>query len=298
MAGASLLALLDDIATLLDDIAVMSKVAAKKTAAVVGDDLAVNANQVSGVRAERELPVVWAVAKGSLLNKVIIVPVILLLSALAPWSITPMLVVGGLYLCFEGAEKVWHFLSHRGHDNHRQRDILADVSITDLVAYERDKIRGAIRTDFILSLEIIVIALGAFPEAALSKQAIALSVIGIGMTVVVYGVVAVIVKLDDVGLAWTARQGGWLRAGQALLWLAPRLLRVLTIVGTVAMFLVGGSIVVHAVAHYLPMLPLLTWHGLLGLIRDLVVGLILGSVLVGIVTLLAQLRPDRVKEEY
>lgn len=256
MAAASLLALLDDIATVLDDVAVMTKVAAKKTAGVLGDDLALNAQQVAGVRAERELPVVWAVAQGSLRNKFILVPAALAISAVAPWLVTPLLMLGGAYLCYEGFEKLAHrFLHTRGDEaaaHGETLQALADPAV-DLVAFERDKIRGAIRTDFILSAEIIVIALGTVQGASLLTQAVVVSGIALVMTAGVYGFVAGIVKLDDLGLHLLENCGpgrwGRLRrfVGQGLLATAPYLMKTLSVVGTAAMFLVGGGILLHGV---------------------------------------------------
>ena len=254
MAGASLLALLDDIATVLDDVAVMTKVAAKKTAGVLGDDLALNAQQVAGVRAERELPVVWAVAMGSFRNKLILVPAALALSAFLPWLITPLLMLGGAYLCYEGFEKLAHKLLHSQAEEDSQhaaiRHALEDPDL-DLVAFERDKIKGAIRTDFILSAEIIVIALGTVQHAAFMTQVAVVAGIALVMTVGVYGLVAGIVKLDDAGLYLvnSARAGGLGRAravlGRALLGAAPHLMKALSVLGTAAMFLVGGGILLH-----------------------------------------------------
>ncbi|MEW5768890.1 MAG: DUF808 domain-containing protein [Pseudomonadota bacterium] len=254
MAGASLLALLDDIATVLDDVAVMTKVAAKKTAGVLGDDLALNAQQVAGVRAERELPVVWAVALGSLRNKLILVPAALALSAFLPWLITPLLMLGGAYLCYEGFEKLAHrFLHSRAEDDAGHEAILhalEDPNV-DLVAFERDKIQGAIRTDFILSAEIIVIALGTVQDAAFATQVAVVAGIALVMTVGVYGLVAGIVKLDDAGLHLVNRAGagGLGRAqavlGKGLLEAAPYLMKALSVLGTAAMFLVGGGILLH-----------------------------------------------------
>ena len=249
MAGASLLALLDDIATILDAVALMTKVAAKKTAGVLGDDLALNAQQVAGVRAERELPVVWAVGVGSLKNKLILVPAALAISALLPAAITPLLMLGGLYLCFEGVEKLAHkWLHAAGEDEARhveQLALLADPAI-DLVAMEKDKIKGAIRTDFVLSAEIIVIALGTVADKPFATQVAVLSGIGLLMTIGVYGLVAAIVKMDDAG-AWLLERGGRLQAavGRALLLAAPKLMKALTVIGTAAMFLVGGGILMH-----------------------------------------------------
>ena len=248
MAGASLLALLDDIASVLDDVALMTKVAAKKTAGVLGDDLALNAQQVSGVRAERELPVVWAVAVGSLKNKAILVPAALAISALAPWAITPLLMLGGAYLCFEGFEKIAHNVLHQDEqDQHlgELADAVSDPDV-DLVALEKDKIQGAIRTDFILSAEIIVIALGTVAGAPFAQQLVVLAGIAVVMTVGVYGIVAAIVKLDDAGLYLSRRGGAAVRAiGGVLLTAAPRLMALLSVVGTIAMFSVGGGILVH-----------------------------------------------------
>ena len=254
MAGASLLALLDDIATVLDDVAVMTKVAAKKTAGVLGDDLALNAQQVAGIRAERELPVVWAVAMGSFRNKFILVPAALALSAFLPWLITPLLMLGGAYLCYEGFEKLADkFLHSKAEDAAQQEAIhqaLEDPAV-DLVGFERDKIKGAIRTDFILSAEIIVIALGTVQDAAFLTQATVVSGIALVMTVGVYGLVAGIVKLDDAGLYLVNSAGdkGGMRAalGRGLLGAAPYLMKTLSVVGTAAMFLVGGGILLHGV---------------------------------------------------
>ena len=252
MAGASLLALLDDIASILDDVAVMTKVAAKKTAGVLGDDLALNAEQVSGVRAERELPVVWAVAVGSLKNKLILVPAALAISAVMPWAVTPLLMVGGLYLCFEGAEKLAHKWLHSAAEDaaHHAEEVaaVADESV-DLAAFEADKIKGAIRTDFVLSAEIIVIALGTVADKPFATQLAVLSGIGLIMTVGVYGIVAGIVKMDDVGAYLLDKPGAAARAvGRSLLLAAPKLMKALTVIGTAAMFLVGGGILVHGIA--------------------------------------------------
>lgn len=257
MAGASLLAVFDDIAAILDDISLMTKVAAKKTAGVLGDDLALNAQQVAGVTADRELPVVWAVAKGSFWNKVILVPAALAISVIAPWLITPLLMIGGAYLCFEGFEKIYHHIfHHEAEEQHHAAELQAITNPDiDMVEFERDKIKGAIRTDFILSAEIIVIALGTVQEASFSSQVMVVSLIALIMTIGVYGLVAGIVKLDDAGLyllkataqnAWA----GFKRAlGRGLLAFAPLLMKTLSIVGTLAMFMVGGSILVHGLPH-------------------------------------------------
>ncbi|WP_192553112.1 DUF808 domain-containing protein [Pseudomonas sp. IzPS59] len=251
MAGSSLLVLIDDIATVLDDVALMSKMAAKKTAGVLGDDLALNAQQVSGVRAEREIPVVWAVAKGSFVNKLILVPSALAISAFVPWLVTPLLMVGGAYLCFEGFEKLAHPLLHGKDEDQTEHAQLTEAvadPATDLVAYEKDKIKGAIRTDFILSAEIIAITLGTVAEASLTQQVIVMSGIAVVMTVGVYGLVAGIVKLDDLGLWLTQKPGAAAkRIGNAILRAAPYMMKGLSVIGTAAMFLVGGGILTHGV---------------------------------------------------
>ena len=246
----SLLALLDDITTMLDDVALMTKVAAKKTAGVLGDDLALNAQQVSGVNADRELPVVWAVAKGSFLNKLILVPAALAISAFAPWAVTPLLMIGGAFLCFEGVEKIAHRWLHVADEDatHRQqlKKAVVDPAV-DLVALEREKIKGAVRTDFVLSAEIIAITLGATAGAAIGTQFAVLATVAIAMTVFVYGLVAGIVKLDDLGLALSCRTGAARSIGLGILAAAPWLMKALSVAGTAAMFLVGGGIVVHGV---------------------------------------------------
>ena len=251
MAGASLLALIDDIATILDDVALMTKVAAKKTAGVLGDDLALNAQQVSGVRAERELPVVWAVAVGSLKNKLILVPAALAISRFLPAAVTPLLMLGGLYLCLEGVEKLAHKWLHAAADDasHDAADALGPADETiDLPTLEAEKIKGAIRTDFVLSAEIVVIALGTVADASFTTQVAVLSGIGLIMTVGVYGIVAGIVKMDDLGLHLLSRSGSVARTiGRALLLAAPRLMKALTVIGTAAMFLVGGGILAHGI---------------------------------------------------
>lgn len=302
MAGASLLALIDDIATILDDVALMTKVAAKKTAGVLGDDLALNAQQVSGVRAERELPVVWAVGLGSLRNKVILVPAALAISAFLPWAITPLLMLGGLFLCFEGTEKLAHKFLHSAAEDEAQHAeqlaALADAQV-DLVALEKEKIQGAIRTDFVLSAEIIVIALGTVADQALGTQLAVLSGIALIMTLGVYGLVAAIVKMDDVGLYLHGKDNGLARTlGKALLLAAPKLMKLLTIVGTAAMFMVGGGILTHGIpgAHDL-IHHLADAAGLLELavptLLDMLTGLLAGALVLALVTLGQRLRPGQ-----
>lgn len=255
MAGSSLLLLIDDIAALLDDVAVMSKIAAKKTAGVLGDDLALNAQQVTGIAADRELPVIWAVAKGSFLNKLILVPAALLISFFIPILIQPLLIIGGLFLCYEGIEKIIHSLFHKEENTQRQQirnSAAADPTI-DIVSFEKEKIKGAIRTDFILSAEIIAISLGVVAQADIITQAAVLSTIAIGITIFVYGLVAGIVRLDDWGLHLHQLQGSHTLAiiqrkmGWGLLRTVPYLMKALSIFGTAAMFLVGGGIISHGV---------------------------------------------------
>jgi predicted DNA repair protein MutK len=252
MAASNLLALIDDIASILDDVSVMAKVAAKKTTGVLGDDLALNAQQVTGVNADRELPVVWAVAKGSMINKAILVPAALAISAFAPWLVTPLLMIGGAFLCYEGFEKLAHrFWPHGGDAGHEAlAHALADPKV-DMVAMEKDKIKGAVRTDFILSAEIIAITLGVVANAPLATQVLVLSGIAVAMTIGVYGLVAGIVKLDDGGLYLSQRPGpgaGFHRSlGRLILAGAPKLMKLLSIVGTAAMFMVGGGILVHGI---------------------------------------------------
>ncbi|MDO4223672.1 MAG: DUF808 domain-containing protein [Acinetobacter sp.] len=253
--ASGLLILLDDIAAVLDDVAVMSKLAAKKTAGVLGDDLALNAQQVAGVKADRELPVVWSVAKGSFVNKLILVPLALFISVIAPWLINPLLLIGGLFLCYEGVEKLvhaWHERKHKPddaeHDDEAQLSQFAGLSESELMQMEKDKIKGAIRTDFILSAEIVVITLGTVATATLLNKILVLSAIAVVMTVGVYGLVALIVKLDDFGLYLSAKKASAQQAiGRALLAFAPWLMKALSVVGTLAMFLVGGGIVNHVI---------------------------------------------------
>jgi hypothetical protein len=252
MAAGSLLALIDDIASVLDDVALMSKLAAKKTAGVLGDDLALNAQQVTGVSADRELPVVWSVAVGSLRNKAILVPAALAISAFIPWAITPLLMVGGAYLCYEGFEKVAHKLLHSEAEDAEHEADLAEALVKgeqDLLALEADKIKGAVRTDFILSAEIIVIALGTVSGAPFMQQVAVLAAVAVLMTVGVYGIVAGIVKLDDAGLYLSRRAGSLAQSiGRGLLAGAPWLMKSLSVIGTIAMFMVGGGILGHALA--------------------------------------------------
>jgi len=300
MAAGSLLVLLDDIASVLDDVAVLSKLAAKKTAGVLGDDLALNAQQLTGFSADRELPVVWAVARGSFVNKAILVPAALAISAFAPWAVTPLLMIGGAFLCYEGFEKLAHrFLHARPEDKpplEERARVLTDPAV-DVVALERDKIKGAVRTDFILSAEIVAITLGTVAQSPFTTQLTVLSGIAVAMTVGVYGFVAGIVKLDDLGLWLSRRASGAAQAlGGGILRAAPWLMKALSVAGTAAMFLVGGGILVHgvpalhhAVAGAVQDLGA-TAQALLPLLADAGVGVLAGGLVLAAVTLVQRLR--------
>ncbi|QIJ03421.1 DUF808 domain-containing protein [Shewanella chilikensis] len=311
MAGASLLTLLDDIATILDDVAVMSKVAAKKTAGVLGDDLALNAQQVTGISADRELPVVWAVAKGSFRNKLILVPAALLISAFIPWAVTPLLMFGGLFLCFEGFEKLWHKASHSKASAEADDEAVIEAAmkeVEDIRAWEAQKVKGAIRTDFVLSAEIIAITLGIVAEKAFMTQLATLSIIAVVMTIGVYGLVAGIVKLDDAGLYLSRRRGEGFsahnlrRIGLMLVSAAPKLMKLLTIVGTAAMFMVGGGILTHGL-HWVSeqITHVANWVGSLAVVGPVLAaltptllnalfGILAGAIAVALMSLLARLR--------
>lgn len=306
--ASSLLALIDDIASILDDVALLSKVAAKKTAGVLGDDLALNAQQVSGVKADRELPVVWAVAKGSFINKAILVPAALAISAFAPWAVTPLLMVGGAFLCFEGFEKVAHKFMHtaagQAAPHEKLAAALADPAV-DLAAVEKGRVKGAIRTDFILSAEIIAITLGTVQASPFITQLTVLSTIAMVMTVGVYGLVAGIVKLDDGGLFLSQRTGNGAgvdlqrSVGRGILWVAPWLMKALSVAGTIAMFLVGGSILTHGIT------PLQNWIEALAIkaggfmasvipvLMDALVGVIAGALVLLAVTLVKRVWPAK-----
>ena len=303
--ASSLFLLVDDIATILDDVALLSKVAAKKTAGVLGDDLALNAQQVSGVKAERELPVVWAVAKGSFINKAILVPSALVISSFAPWAVTPLLMAGGAYLCFEGFEKLAHkYLHSKSEQADQHQALIAAVfsPAVDLVAVEKEKIKGAIRTDFILSAEIIVITLGTVQASPFITQVTVLSGIAIIMTIGVYGLVAGIVKLDDAGLFLSQRPGNnpmrrFERSfGRGILWLAPWLMKSLSVAGTIAMFLVGGGILTHGITPLHHAIEQFTAKlgGVMAtiapLLMDAVVGLVTGALVLLVVTLFKRFR--------
>ena len=289
--ASSLLTLIDDVATLLDDVAILTKVAAKKTAGVLGDDLALNAQQVAGVDADRELPVVWAVAKGSAVNKAILVPAALVISALAPWAIMPLLMLGGAFLCFEGFEKLAHkFLHSKAEDAEHHRELVAAVADpqVDMVAFEREKVKGAIRTDFILSGEIIVITLGTVAAADFGRQVAVLVGIAVLMTVGVYGLVAGIVKLDDAGLHLAGKANAAARAlGRGIVRGSPWLMKFLSVAGTAAMFMVGGSILVHGVPpvhHAVEAAAAASGAGALAqVLLEALVGIVAGGLIVAVV---------------
>ena len=300
--ASNLLALIDDIASILDDVALLTKVAAKKTSGVLGDDLALNAQQVTGVHADRELPVVWAVAKGSFINKAILVPAAIAISYFAPWLVTPLLMVGGAFLCFEGFEKLAHKFLHSKTEVAAHHDKLLNAlvdSSKDMVALEKDKIKGAIRTDFILSAEIIAITLGTVQSQSLTTQMAVLTSIAIVMTVGVYGLVAGIVKLDDAGLHLTVQhQAGSFKHsfGRGILWFAPYMMKALSIVGTAAMFLVGGGILTHGfpvIHHWVEGFTsgrnsLVT--SLISLSTDAVTGIVAGAAVLAVVTVFNRIR--------
>ena len=293
MAGSSLLILIDDIATVLDDVALMTKTATKKTAGVLGDDLALNAQQVTGVKPARELPVVWAVAKGSMFNKTLLVPAALAISFFIPWLVTPLLMLGGAFLCFEGAEKLIHKFLHRAEDEQHKaelREALKDPK-KDLRAVEKDKIKGAIRTDFILSAEIIAITLGTVADQSIGMQAVVLTVVAIMITVFVYGLVAGIVKLDDAGLYLSQQANAFAqKLGNSIVWAAPYLMKGLSILGTIAMFLVGGGILTHgvppvydAIHHFAEGFGGVS-AAVLPTVIDGLIGLLAGAILVAVIT--------------
>ncbi len=306
MPGASLFAVIDDIASVLDDVAVLTKVATKKTAGVLGDDLALNAQQVAGVTADRELPVVWAVAKGSLVNKAILVPAALAISALAPWAITPLLMAGGTFLCFEGCEKLLHKSQHGDDDAEGAHQRRSQTEKVDLVELEASKIKGAIRTDFVLSAEIVTIALGTVATSSFQVRVAVLCGLSVLMTIGVYGLVAAIVKLDDLGLHLQRGSAGArsLRSsiGSGILLAAPVLMRGLSIAGTIAMFLVGGGILAHALpgvvawvegqAHALHGVPALgaVVAFMLPLLFEMLVGVLAGMLALGAWSLIQRLR--------
>jgi len=293
MAGSSLLLLIDDIAAVLDDVSVMTKVAAKKTAGVLGDDLALNAQQVSGVKPARELPVVWAVAKGSFLNKAILVPAAVAISFFVPWLVTPLLMLGGGFLCYEGFEKLAHKFLHADEAKAHKDELkkaLVDPKV-DMKALEKEKIRGAIRTDFILSAEIIAITLGTVSAESIGMQFLVLAVVALFITIGVYGLVAGIVKLDDGGLYLSQRDGQLQQSlGRGILWLAPHMMKTLSILGTIAMFLVGGGILTHGIPPIYQAIEgfAVAFGGVMEVVLPILanglVGLIAGAILVATIT--------------
>lgn len=311
MAGASLLTLLDDIAAVLDDVALMTKVAAKKTSGVLGDDLALNAQQVTGVRADRELPVVWAVAKGSFINKFILVPLALAISAFIPWAVTPLLMLGGAFLCYEGFEKIAHkFLHPKASSDENKQQNTPTMSPEEIAAYEKRKIKGAIRTDFILSAEIIAITLGTVANAGFLTQVLVMSGIAIIMTIGVYGLVAGIVRLDDIGFYLSRKKTSLIKAiGNGLVSMTPYLMRTLSIVGTAAMFMVGGGILVHGLPPVSKVIegwaaasaaisvigPVL--HALAPTLLNMLFGVIAGAIVLLVVSLIGKVIPSKAAEK-
>lgn len=291
MAGTSLFALIDDITTLLDDVATMTKVAAQKSAGVLGDDLALNAEQVFGFAAEKELPVVWEVAKGSMINKLILIPLALLLAQFLPWMIKPALMLGGAYLCFEGFEKIFHSLQKHKHTAKEAPQPLPNISEN----YEKEKIKGAIRTDFILSAEIIIITLGSVAEASFLHQVTVLLTIGVLMTVGVYGLVAAIVKLDDFGLYLNrnTKLPVWVRTfGLFLIQAAPWLLKILSVLGTVAMFLVGGSLLAHGSHYFVELFE--SWsNSVFTILAEVVIGFAAGALVFAVLFVFKKLKPGK-----
>ena len=291
MAGTSLFALIDDITTLLDDVATMTKVAAQKSAGVLGDDLALNAEQVFGFAAEKELPVVWEVAKGSMINKLILIPLALLLAQFLPWMIKPALMLGGAYLCFEGFEKIFHSLQKHKHTAKEAPQPLPNISEN----YEKEKIKGAIRTDFILSAEIIIITLGSVAEASFLNQVTVLLTIGVLMTVGVYGLVAAIVKLDDFGLYLNrnTKLPVWVRTfGLFLIQAAPWLLKILSVLGTVAMFLVGGSLLAHGSHYFVELFE--SWsNSVFTILAEVVIGFAAGALVFAVLFVFKKLKPGK-----
>ena len=276
-------ALFDDIALLMDDVATMSKVATKKTAGILGDDLAVNAQKASGFASSRELPVIWAICKGSIINKIIILPLAFLMSAFATWLIVPILLIGGLYLAYEGAEKIYEYFVP--HEKVRKIESLDEVkSQEEILAKEKEKIRSAIITDFILSIEIIIIALGAVADQPLTIQIPVVSFVALLATVGVYGIVALIVRMDDMGyrlIGMSGRKDGMLKsAGEFLVSALPRVIKALTMVGTIAMLLVAGGIYVHNISKLHHAL-----HAIPTLLADLLVGVCIGAIVLILVKL-------------
>lgn len=302
MAGSSLLVLIDDIATVLDDVALMTKAATKKTAGVLGDDLALNAQQVTGVKPSRELPVVWAVAKGSLINKAILVPGALAVSFFVPWLVIPLLMLGGAFLCFEGFEKLAHRFLHRQQVEEHNAELHEALKNpdADLKSVEKDKIKGAIRTDFILSAEIIAITLGTVSSQSIGMQFLVLTVVAVMITIGVYGLVAAIVKLDDGGLYLSRKDSPFAqRLGIGILWLAPWMMKTLSVLGTIAMFLVGGGILTHglppvydAIHHFAEGIGGFA-QAIMPVVADGLFGVVVGALLVAIITPVVKLWKGR-----
>ena len=275
-------ALLDDIAAIMDDVAVMSKFAAKKTAGILGDDLAVNAEKASGFISSRELPVLWAIAKGSFINKVIILPIAFLLSAFLPVAVIIILVLGGLYLAYEGAEKIYEYFFPHEHAKHKIS--LEPMTEEQILAFEKEKIKSAIVTDFILSVEIVIIALGTVIGKPILSQIMVVSIIAIIATVGVYGIVALIVRMDEAGLkliSMSTRERSFSKTiGNILVQALPKVIKSLSFIGTIALLLVAGGIFVHNIGFLHGVLPQLP-----SILTEFLIGLIFGGIVLGIVTL-------------
>ena len=280
--ASGIFALLDDIATLMDDVAMMSKVAGKKTAGILGDDLAVNAEKASGFVSDRELPVIWAITKGSFLNKVIILPLAFLLSAFLPSAVTIILIIGGLYLAYEGAEKIYEFFFPHAHQ--QEAPTLENISEEEILSMEKEKIKSAIVTDFILSVEIVIIALGSVANEPLLTQILVVSVIALIATVGVYGIVAVIIRMDEFGakmINWNERENSISdKIGGFLVSALPKVIKSLSVIGTIALLLVSGGIFVHNIHFFHDLFPSLP-----GIIVEFLTGLVVGFVVLLIISL-------------
>lgn len=283
--AAGVLALFDDIALLMDDVSTMTQVATKKTAGILGDDLAVNAEKASGFASSRELPVLWAITKGSFLNKVIILPFAFLLSAFAPWLIVPILMVGGVYLAYEGAEKIYEYFFHKNSHPKKVESLDEQKSEAEILAHEKEKIKSAVITDFILSIEIIIIALSAVASQPLIVQIAAVSFVALLATVGVYGLVAMLVRMDDFGYKLIALNGGESKIGEFFVLALPKVIKALTVIGTIAMLLVAGGIFVHN-SHTIHELV----HAIPFIFGELLVGFIVGAISVAVMMVMKKIR--------
>lgn len=278
-----LLALLDDVSLLMDDVSTMTQVATKKTAGILGDDLAVNAEKASGFASSRELPVLWKITKGSFINKLIILPLAFLLSAFMPWIIVPILMIGGVYLAYEGTEKIYEYFFPHG--ERKPIESLEQKSKEEVLSQENEKIKSAVITDFILSIEIIIIALSAVSKEPMTVQIAAVSFVAFLATVGVYGLVALLVRMDDFGYKLIAMNNGESKIGEFFVLALPKIIKALTVIGTIAMLLVAGGIFIHN-SHFVHDLV----HGIPFIFGDLLIGFVIGVVALG-----AMLMVKRVK---